>query len=94
MPAGAPFPIMGTGQGLVCPFGQKKVLSMDDARAEARDLLRKQKIQLWELWVVYWGQGGSLDLFGFDAYIQGLIPGTEFDQNALQWALQDLSRLN
>jgi hypothetical protein len=66
---------------------------MEDVRNEARDLLREQKVELWELWVVFWGHGGSLDVLGFDAYIHGLVLGAEFDLNALQWALQDLSHL-
>jgi hypothetical protein len=64
---------------------------MDDVRAEARDLLREQEVRLWELWVVYWGQGGNLDMLSFDAFIQGLVSGAEYDLDALHWALRDLS---
>jgi hypothetical protein len=63
---------------------------MEDLQLAVRTLMRAQDVELLELWVMYWGYGGNLDVLSFDAFIHGLIPGDRHDLDVLRWMLDDL----
>jgi hypothetical protein len=42
---------------------------MDDPRLAARTMIEQNEGNLWELWLLYWANGGDAKLFEFEAYV-------------------------
>lgn len=63
-----------------------------DPRLLARDLLQCHKLSLAELWLYYWGNGGTACEMEFDAFIHGIDGLAPVDLVLLASALDDARR--
>lgn len=64
---------------------------MRDLRRAARNLLQGKAVALIDIWILYWNNGGRCHPFEFDAIIYGALPGTWFDMEPLDVALNELT---
>ena len=63
---------------------------MKEVRLEALSLLTDRIFTPFELWVAFYGIGGTAELLEFEAYIYGLIPVSVTDAQLLSQALLEL----
>ena len=59
-----------------------------DARLQAQRWVDSGELSLPVLWLHYWGQGGNVGLWEFDAYIHEALVLEDFDNAILGWALE------
>lgn len=64
---------------------------MEEARREALSLLTGGVVRPFELWVAFFAIGGTADTVELEAYIYGLIPVSEIDEQLLSVALLELT---
>jgi hypothetical protein len=64
---------------------------MEDSRETARALIEQHAIGLEDLWVHYWANGGSVEAFEFDAYLNGAHKLDPLELKILAWAMEDLN---
>ena len=64
---------------------------MEEARLEALSLLNDGIYTPFELWIPFYGNGGTAEMLEFEAYIYGLIPVSEIDAQLLSEALLELT---
>lgn len=64
---------------------------MEEARLEALSLITGGIFAPFELWVAFYGIGGTAEMLEFEAYIYGLIPVSEIDAQLLSEALLELT---
>ena len=60
---------------------------MEEARQEALNLLTAKLTTPINLWIAFYGVGGSADALELEGYIYGLIPVSETDAQLLSDAL-------
>ena len=63
---------------------------MEDPRITARYLIRNRTIDLEDLWLRYWAQGGNAPVLELDAYVFEIQERHPFELRILSWALEDL----
>jgi hypothetical protein len=64
---------------------------MEDARLAARTMIEQDEGILWELWLLYWANGGDAKLFEFEAYVHGAYEPNESDMQVLAWSVEEMA---
>ena len=64
---------------------------MEEARLEALSLITDRIFTSFELWVAFYGIGGTAEMLEFEAYIYGLISVSETDAQLLSQTLLELT---
>lgn len=64
---------------------------MEEARLEALSLIADRVFTTFELWVAFYGIGGTAEMLEFEAYIYGLMPVSVTDAQLLSQALLELT---
>ncbi|MGY4542629.1 hypothetical protein ACVWY0_002553 [Arthrobacter sp. UYNi723] len=87
-----------TGDGIigqVADITRPLCVSMSNGlcpRDRARNLLDRQSVALYDLWLTYWSYGGNAEILEFEALIYGMLIPTEMDFIQLECAVRDTHR--
>ncbi|UKA76176.1 hypothetical protein [Arthrobacter sp. FW306-07-I] len=71
--------------------GSNENVVMGDPRQAALDMVQRDEIDIFTIWLRYFAYGGDADELDFEAGIYGLLGLDEYDALILSWVVEELS---